>query len=153
SPQRWGEGSAMDQVLITLFLCGDVMLGRGVDQILPHSAPPTLFEPYVKSAVEYVRLAERAWGRSDEPEGFEYGWGDALAALERVGPAARIINLETAVTADGEPWPRKGIHYRMHPGNVPVLTAAGIDVAVLANNHVLDWGHAGLAETLRALHG
>jgi poly-gamma-glutamate synthesis protein (capsule biosynthesis protein) len=39
----------------------------------------------------------------------------------------------------------------MHPANVPCLTAAGIDCCALANNHVLDWGPAGLAETLDAL--
>jgi poly-gamma-glutamate synthesis protein (capsule biosynthesis protein) len=32
-----------------------------------------------------------------------------------------------------------------------VLSAAGIDCCVLANNHVLDWGYAGLAETLETL--
>ena len=31
-------------------------------------------------------------------------------------PDARIINLETAVTTHAEPWPHKGINYRMHPG-------------------------------------
>ena len=45
-------------------------------------------------------------------------------------------------------WPEKGIHYRMHPANMRCLTAAQIDCCVLANNHVLDWGYAGLAETL-----
>ena len=49
-------------------------------------------------------------------------------------------------------WVGKGIHYRMHPQNVPCLSAAQIDCCVLANNHVLDWGYAGLAETLRTLH-
>jgi poly-gamma-glutamate synthesis protein (capsule biosynthesis protein) len=39
----------------------------------------------------------------------------------------------------------------MHPANVPCLTAARIDCCVLANNHVLDWGYAGLLETLEAL--
>jgi poly-gamma-glutamate synthesis protein (capsule biosynthesis protein) len=34
---------------------------------------------------------------------------------------------------------------------VPCLTAAAIDVCVLANNHVLDWGYAGLGETLDTL--
>jgi poly-gamma-glutamate synthesis protein (capsule biosynthesis protein) len=41
----------------------------------------------------------------------------------------------------------------MHPANVDCLTAARIDCCVLANNHVLDWGHAGLAETLDSLRG
>ena len=29
---------------ITLFLCGDVMTGRGVDQVLPHAGNPILYE-------------------------------------------------------------------------------------------------------------
>jgi poly-gamma-glutamate capsule biosynthesis protein CapA/YwtB (metallophosphatase superfamily) len=39
----------------------------------------------------------------------------------------------------------------MHPDNIACLTAAGIDVCVLANNHVLDYGYAGLKETLDTL--
>jgi poly-gamma-glutamate synthesis protein (capsule biosynthesis protein) len=140
---------------VTLFVCGDVMTGRGIDQILPHPCGPELFEPYVGSALDYVALAERANGRIGRPVDFAYVWGDAIAELERVRPAARIANLETAITCADEPWPGKGIHYRMHPLNTPCLTAAGIDCCVLANNHVLDWGYAGLADTLDALrrHG
>jgi len=128
------------------------MTGRGVDQILPRPGDPRLFEPYVRSALEYVALAERASGPFARPVGFDYVWGDALAELERVKPDARVVNLETAVTTSDEAWPGKGIHYRMHPGNVPCLTAAALDCCVLANNHVLDWGRPGLAETLATLH-
>lgn len=39
----------------------------------------------------------------------------------------------------------------MNPANVDCLTAAKIDCCVLANNHVLDWGRAGLVETLATL--
>jgi poly-gamma-glutamate capsule biosynthesis protein CapA/YwtB (metallophosphatase superfamily) len=56
------------------------------------------------------------------------------------------------VTDRGEPWLAKGIHYRMHPGNVDVFGAARIDCCVLANNHILDWSYAGLAQTLDSLH-
>lgn len=135
----------------TLFLCGDLMLGRGVDQLLPRSVDPRLHETFVEDARRYVELAEAASGSMPDGLGFGAPWGDALEELERVGPDVRIANLETAVTAGGEPWPGKGIHYRMHPGNVPVLGAAGIDVCVLANNHVLDWGYGGLTDTLAAL--
>ena len=137
----------------TLFLCGDVMTGRGIDQILPHPCDPRLHEPYARSARDYVALAERAHGAIPEPVAFEYVWGDALAELDRVRPDARIVNLETAVTTSEAFWPDKGIHYRMHPRHVPCLTAAGIDCCVLANNHVLDWGYPGLHETLAALVG
>jgi poly-gamma-glutamate synthesis protein (capsule biosynthesis protein) len=39
----------------------------------------------------------------------------------------------------------------MHPKNIPCLTAAKIDFCSLANNHVLDWGYSGLAETLKTM--
>lgn len=136
---------------ITLFLCGDVMTGRGIDQRLPHPGDPTLHEPWVDDARVYVRLAEEAHGPIPRPMDFAYPWGETLGELERVAPAARIVNLETAVTLDGEPWPGKGIHYRMNPANIAVLTAAGIDVCSLANNHVLDWGYEGLEQTLETL--
>jgi poly-gamma-glutamate capsule biosynthesis protein CapA/YwtB (metallophosphatase superfamily) len=136
---------------ITLFLCGDVMTGRGVDQILSHPGRPQLFESYVKSALRYVELAERESGAIGRPVDDAYVWGDALAVLDRIRPLARIINLETAVTASEDAWPGKGINYRMHPANVGVLAAARPDCCALANNHVLDWGHRGLLETLDVL--
>jgi poly-gamma-glutamate capsule biosynthesis protein CapA/YwtB (metallophosphatase superfamily) len=133
-----------------LLLCGDVMTGRGIDQILPHPGDPRLHERYVSSAVDYVRLAERVSGPIERPVPFGYIWGDLLGELDRRAPDLRIANLETSVTAGGEPEP-KGINYRMHPGNIGCLTAARLDCCVLANNHVLDWGMEGLVDTLEAL--
>lgn len=135
---------------VVLFLCGDVMTGRGIDQVLPHPNDPRLHEVYLRSAVGYVRLAEEANGPIPRPVDLRYIWGDALPEIERVGPDARIVNLETAVTTSDAYWD-KGINYRMHPANVPCLTVAQLDCCVLANNHVLDWGHEGLLETLRTL--
>jgi poly-gamma-glutamate capsule biosynthesis protein CapA/YwtB (metallophosphatase superfamily) len=134
----------------TLFLCGDVMLGRGIDQILPHPGDPRLYESYVKSAATYVDLAERLNGPIPKPVDYEYVWGDVLAELQRVQPHARIVNLETAITRNSIPKPKR-INYKMNPDNMPCLTAAGIDCCVLANNHVLDWENPGLLETLNNL--
>jgi poly-gamma-glutamate synthesis protein (capsule biosynthesis protein) len=100
-----------------------------------------------------VALAERANGPIRAPVDFSYVWGDALAELARIRPDARIVNLETSVTRSDDYWRGKGINYRMHPDNVPCLTAAHVDCCVLANNHVLDWGYAGLEETLDSLKG
>ncbi len=136
---------------ITLFLAGDVMTGRGIDQILPHPNDPRIYEDYLKSARDYVALSEQRFGPLSLPVDYAYPWGDALAELDRQAPDFRIVNLETAVTARGEPWPGKGIHYRMHPANLPCLAAAKLDCCVLANNHVLDWGQEGFADTLGAL--
>jgi poly-gamma-glutamate capsule biosynthesis protein CapA/YwtB (metallophosphatase superfamily) len=134
-----------------LFLCGDVMTGRGIDQALPHTVNPVLYEPYVRDAREYIHLAEKAHGLIPRPLSFDYIWGDAQQELERAGVDFRIVNLETAITSAETPWPDKGIHYRMHPQNVGCLSAARIDACALANNHVMDWGYDGLSETLQTL--
>jgi poly-gamma-glutamate capsule biosynthesis protein CapA/YwtB (metallophosphatase superfamily) len=131
-----------------LFLCGDVMTGRGVDQILPHPGDPELWEGYVRDAREYVTLAESAGEPIPRPVAPSWPWGDALAVLDRCRPDARIVNLETSVTDRGVPAPGKGIHYRMHPANMDCLAAARPSVVSLANNHVLDFGGQGLADTL-----
>lgn len=154
SKQRSAAGApaGVPHASTTLFVCGDVMTGRGIDQILAHPGNPALFEPHVRDARDYVALAERAAGPIPRAVPPDYIWGAALDQWTRFQPALRIVNLETAVTTSDSPWPNKGIHYRMHPQNVHCLTAARIDCCCLANNHVLDWGRAGLLETLDTLH-
>ncbi|WP_246525457.1 CapA family protein [Thalassovita aquimarina] len=135
---------------IRLFLAGDVMLGRGIDQILPQPSDPVLYEGYMRSAKGYVDLAERHCGKIPAPVAADYVWGDLLSDLADRGCDARLLNLETAVTTASHPAP-KGIHYRMHPGNIAALQALQPDACILANNHVLDWGREGLLETLQTL--
>ncbi|WP_020659156.1 CapA family protein [Amycolatopsis benzoatilytica] len=135
----------------TIFLGGDVMTGRGIDQILPHRGDPALRERAVTDARTYVTLAERASGPIARPVEFAWPWGDALAVLDEYAPDVRLINLETSITGDGQFAPGKAVHYRMHPDNLACLAVARPDVCVLANNHVLDFGARGLADTLDTL--
>ena len=77
-----------------LFLCGDVMTGRGIDQILPAPCDPELDEPWVKSALDYVR-PRRARRRGDPaPRESRVHLGRRARRLERAQPDARIVNLE-----------------------------------------------------------
>jgi poly-gamma-glutamate capsule biosynthesis protein CapA/YwtB (metallophosphatase superfamily) len=137
--------------LVTLFLCGDVMLGRGVDQILPHPGDPELRERNVRDARTYVRLAEQVNGPIPRPVDFDWPWGVALPVLDELQPDVRIINLETSITRSSEFASGKGVHYRMSPDNIGCLTVAHPHVCALANNHVLDFGVSGLKETLDTL--
>ncbi len=137
--------------LIVIFLCGDVMTGRGIDQILPHPSEPFIPEFYLSDAREYVKLAEQANGSIPASVSFSYIWGDALEKWERIAPDVKLINLETSITKSNDYWRGKGINYRMNPDNIPCLTAAKIDCCSLANNHVLDWGYSGLVETIATL--
>jgi poly-gamma-glutamate synthesis protein (capsule biosynthesis protein) len=128
------------------------MTGRGIDQIMRHPCDPRIYEDYAHSAMDYVRLAERLDGPIPRKVDPSYIWGAALEQFARAQPDARIINLETAITRS-EDFAPKGINYRMSPENADCLSAARIDCCVLANNHVLDWGPAGLLETLAILEG
>lgn len=118
-------GARSDRV--TPLLGGDVMTGRGVDQVLPHPSEPELHEPWIDGARANVELAEQANGPIRRPVDFAYIWGDALDELDRAAFDARIVNLETSTTRS-DCWEEKGINYRMHPDNIPCLTVTRIDV-------------------------
>ncbi len=136
---------------LTIFLCGDVMTGRGIDQILAQPSTPILYESYVQDARDYVLLAEMRNGQIPRGVHGDYLWGDGLNELKQRQPRLKLINLETSITKSNDPWPHKGINYRMHPANIDALLAANIDVCGLANNHVLDWGMQGFIDTMSTL--
>jgi len=137
--------------MVTLFVAGDVVLARGIDQILGEPCDPTLYEPYMNDAREYIDLAEETSGAIPRHVPPAYVWGDALAWLDAAHPDARVVNLETSITRRGAHDRHKRIHYRVSPQNAATLVAARIDVCTLANNHVLDWGPLGLTDTLDTL--
>ncbi|UCD77288.1 MAG: hypothetical protein JSW26_17915, partial [Desulfobacterales bacterium] len=72
------RGPLRGRKYITLFMAGDVMTGRGIDQILPYPSDPVIYESYMKSAKGYVEIAEEANGPILQPADFSYVWGDAL---------------------------------------------------------------------------
>ncbi|AYY12383.1 CapA family protein [Actinobacteria bacterium YIM 96077] len=136
---------------VELFLSGDVMLGRGVDQILPHPGDPELREHHVKDARTYVELAESMNGPIPRPVDPSWPWGDAVPTLDELAPDVRIVNVETSITRSPTFDPGKAVHYRMSPDNIASLRVAAPDACVLANNHVMDFGPDGLDETLDVL--
>ena len=61
-----------------------------------------------------------------------------------------IVNLEMAITERGEPYNKEFV-FRAPGSAALTLAGAGIDVVSLANNHVLDFGPVGLADTIAVL--
>lgn len=122
-----------------------------MDQIFSSSTSPELYEDYVKDARDYIKLAEERNGPIPRHVSPDYIWGEALRIWKDEAPDFKIINLETAVTRRDTPLIGKGINYRMHPDNLEILQAPGIDFVCLANNHILDWKRAGLLETISSL--
>jgi poly-gamma-glutamate synthesis protein (capsule biosynthesis protein) len=84
----------------------------------------------------------------DTPEAI---YGDLLPLLRRAD--LRVVNCECALTRASKAAWKSGAVFKGEPAHVGGLTAVPFDVACLANNHVLDYGVAGLRETLRVLEG
>jgi poly-gamma-glutamate capsule biosynthesis protein CapA/YwtB (metallophosphatase superfamily) len=68
---------------IRLFLCGDMMIGRGIDQVLAHPCDRALHEECVDWAIGYIQLAEAANGPIPRRADPSYVWGSALDELLR----------------------------------------------------------------------
>src|SRR5918997_952792 len=83
--------------------------------------------------------------RPEEP------WGDVMPLLKTAD--LRIINLESAITDNEQPWTRtpKVFHFRAKPSAIETLRTARVDVCSLANNHTLDFEEQGLLDTLKHL--
>jgi poly-gamma-glutamate synthesis protein (capsule biosynthesis protein) len=72
-------------------------------------------------------------------------YGDLLPRLR--GADLRVVNLETPLADGGTPAPKDGPNFRTDPSAGAALAAVPFDVACLANNHVMDFGAAGLKQT------
>ncbi|KAF1815545.1 hypothetical protein P152DRAFT_505431 [Eremomyces bilateralis CBS 781.70] len=126
-----------------LTFLGDVMLGRLIDQLLPHPLPPSPSTLPISTAITR--------SPSLTPYPLTAPFSTTLPLL--LSSALLLLNLETAATTHPVPWPSKTFAYRTHPAHIAALAAAHVDYAGLANNHVLDFREPGLRETIAAVEG
>ena len=126
---RDGEPLTSDEDVVELVAVGDVMLGRGVAGVP---------QPFA-AVIPFLRAADLALANLEcvIPEISEFRIRDS-ESLTRPGrldePALQPYRLSAPSSA------------------VTALRKAGFDVLGLANNHALDLGPAGLAETVSQLH-
>ena len=74
---------------------------------------------------------------------------DVLRALASVD--LLVANLEGPITDTLEKGADKGVRLRSAPASTQLLSQMGIDVAILANNHMFDFGVQGFHDTVDAL--
>ncbi|MGC4791793.1 CapA family protein [Micromonospora sp. DT178] len=91
-----------------------------------------------------VHFAGRTAGLLKDPA---TAFGRISSALS--GADLAMVNLETAVTTGGSPEPKQFL-FRAPASTYDAVKAAGVDVVSIANNHTLDYGREGLADTLAA---
>jgi poly-gamma-glutamate synthesis protein (capsule biosynthesis protein) len=106
----------------TLLAVGDVMLGRGVQQSSDASPEKSMY-PF-SQILTLTANADLTFGNLESP----------LVAASHLG------DLQTA-----------GYAFPGRPSDAQSLKAAGFGLMTLANNHSLDFGNAGLQDTLAAL--
>lgn len=135
---------------LLLFLAGDVMLGRGIDQILKYKNNPMIYESFVKDARYYIPNTMKKFSEQGKYVDQFYVWGDLLNNSLFKKSKLKIINLETSITTS-EDKQNKAVLYRMHPNNINVIKDVGIDYCHMANNHVMDWGIGGLYQSIDVL--
>jgi poly-gamma-glutamate capsule biosynthesis protein CapA/YwtB (metallophosphatase superfamily) len=123
-PGMWGQASFQIQVdpgptsfPLRMNFIGDIMMARRYEQ--PGGIIPT-------QGVQAIFAPTRPY------------LGDAADVT--------VGNLESALTNTGTPHPTKSVVFRSSPANVAGLVYAGIDVVTIANNHVIDYGLAGLQQ-------
>ncbi|MDP7021765.1 MAG: CapA family protein [Candidatus Krumholzibacteria bacterium] len=58
-----------------------------------------------------------------------------------------VCNLEVSYTDQGSPHPTKSVVFRSRPENIEGVVYAGVDLANLGNNHIIDYGEAGMLQT------
>ena len=61
-----------------------------------------------------------------------------------------IVNLECPFTKRGVKL-QKNFNFRARPELVKILRSGSVDVVTLANNHLNDWGHDGVKDTIHTL--
>jgi poly-gamma-glutamate synthesis protein (capsule biosynthesis protein) len=72
-------------------------------------------------------------------------------AAAQLSPAdLTMVNLESAITTRGTPAPKQ-FHFRAPATALDALAAGGVDLVTMANNHAVDYGDQGLADTLAAV--
>lgn len=102
--------------------------------------------------IELVAVGDVMLSRTVEERMELYGASYPFAATADLLRSADIAigNLECPLTLVGEPIDKR-FTFRAHPRYAAGLDWAGFDVLNLANNHLLDFGREGLAETIEAL--
>ncbi|WP_165367933.1 CapA family protein, partial [Phytoactinopolyspora endophytica] len=123
---------------------------RPADQTdTPEPAPGTVSaapgqRPITISFAGDVHFEGALRSRLDDP-------ADALAPIstQLSGADLTIANLESSVGTGGSPEPKR-YTFQAPPSAFDALAAAGVDVVTMANNHAMDYGTDGLAETLDA---
>ncbi|MCU4166237.1 CapA family protein [Carboxylicivirga caseinilyticus] len=64
------------------------------------------------------------------------------------GNDLNIVDLECPLTEHNHGRPKTGPYQKAHPDCINILKYAGVNVAAMANNHIMDYGSKGASDTI-----
>jgi poly-gamma-glutamate capsule biosynthesis protein CapA/YwtB (metallophosphatase superfamily) len=120
----------------------------------PVSIPAPIPAPVPPKEIRIVAVGDIMLGGTATPELRKFGYDYPFEQTQGILKQAQIVfgNLEGPLTDGGKPATSKQYVFRSPPEKVaPALARAGFNVVSLANNHTLDYGPEGLADTRAAL--
>lgn len=165
--RRRNTAVGLSVVVVAAVATGWAVLGRGGSPAGAAAAPqPTATG--APSATATTSATGTPAGAAHEPAGtitlafagdvhFTERTANRLGVDPALGPLSKalgdadfsMVNLETAITTRGTPQPKK-YHFRTSPDALGALRRSGIDAVTMANNHAVDYGPQGLADSLAA---
>ncbi|MDR1690046.1 MAG: CapA family protein [Clostridiales bacterium] len=84
------------------------------------------------------------------------GGRDAVLPLSHAYPFTQadiaVVNMEFPLSLRGTPMPDKEFTFRGDPQHISFFTEMGVDLATLANNHIIDYGYDAFSDTLDLLN-
>lgn len=130
-----------------------LMLMSGADAGRGDAEATLLFSGDVTLGFHYQEYVDEQIAKG-QPAKQMLGWGfEQVAAVTRAADLF-VVNLECPFT-DSNQKIAKNFNFKARPHLVESLTAGGVDVVSLANNHLMDFGPQGLTDTVATLarHG
>jgi len=139
---------------ILFLVCFDVLFGETPEKksvTIQQELSSPLEEPSITQPKTVTLLfagdSHFEWGikQLQKKEGFD----SPIEMMEPLFRSAdfRILNLETPVSASPDPLPGKAYVFAAEKSQIRLLKRLNIDLAIIGNNHIMDFGSAGLRDT------
>lgn len=140
--RRWSAALALAGILVLLGIgrWASTDAARGLPVIALTSESPRFSVAW---------LGDTLIGDEATPGMDKFGTLWPTARLPKVDADVVVVNLEGPITERTTVWdPSQPFSYESRPSAAQTLAQLGVDVASLANNHAMDRGPVGLADTI-----
>lgn len=133
---------------------GDQTHGSSVDETESSNTSTTDVQPAERGVLGSGSAVTIAFAGDSSFQGLTAAvQADPTGVLSAIAPMLgdadlTMVNLESALGIAGAPEP-KTFTFQTPAQTLEALRAAGVDVVTMANNHAMDFGETGLAESLR----